>query len=215
MKLNINENPSARVKNALLGDTTGKIKTFAVLSVENPMGAEFTRSVNKERMDRLKKDLVNFGIQYTKIKGNYGNKENPLILYNLSYKDILHFASKFGQESFFFAQNDFPAIITYYATDYKPEEDEDLNTLVIPPKTYRNIETSGNISNEKDAEDFFSRHGDLKFKFDMDYFKESVEAVCGSIINENYEYYIKRTVDDRLTPHGRINARRHSRRKDW
>lgn len=204
MKLHIEENSSTRVKRALFGDITDKIKTFAVLTAENPMGAEFTRSVNRERMDRLKKELALYHIQYTKIKGNYGNKENSLMLYNLSYKDALHFASEYGQESFFFARNDFPAIVTYYQTAYEPTEDDDLNNLVIPPETYEKKETSRNISNEKDAEDFFSRHGDFKFKFDMDYFKESAEKISESIVNPQC---LRRATSDNFTAHGRIMAR--------
>lgn len=214
MKLNINEIPSKEVKNALLGDTTGKIKTFAILSAENPMDIPLNMTENKERIDKFKSYMINLGLQYIKITGMYNHKENSFVIYNISYNDALFLASKFAQKSFFFAKNDFPAVITYYETSFKLKAKDDIKTLIVPKNTYREIETSREIVNKKDANNFFSRYGDFKY-FDMNYFKESVEAVCGSIINEKYEYYIKRAVDDRLTPWGRAIARRHSRRKDW
>lgn len=192
-----------QVKSALFGDNTGKIKTFAVLSAENPMSVKLSRHENKERMDRIESDMKNLGLQYTKITGMYNNKENLFVIYNISYKDALHFASVYAQESFFFAENNYPAIVIYYETTYKLKPEDDIKTLIVPEETYKKI------SEQKDVEDYFSRYG--SFEFDMDYFNESVEEVRKSIINEDYEYYINRAVDDNLTPRGRANARRKAR----
>ena len=40
-------NQFKRVKNVLFGDTSGKIKTFAIISPENPMGISYSRKKMK------------------------------------------------------------------------------------------------------------------------------------------------------------------------
>lgn len=54
-----------RVKNALFGDTSGKIKTFAIISPENPMGINYSREENEERLMRFKNDLRFGSYSYT------------------------------------------------------------------------------------------------------------------------------------------------------
>ena len=49
-----------RVKNALFGDTSGKIKTFAIISPENPMGISYSRKENEKRLIQFK-DYLRFG----------------------------------------------------------------------------------------------------------------------------------------------------------
>ena len=49
-----------RVKNALFGDTSGKIKTFAIISLENPMGISYSRKENEKRLIQFK-DYLQFG----------------------------------------------------------------------------------------------------------------------------------------------------------
>ena len=53
-------NQFKRVKNALFGDTSGKIKTFAIISPENPMGISYSRKENEKRLIQFK-DYLRFG----------------------------------------------------------------------------------------------------------------------------------------------------------
>ena len=91
-----------RVKNALFGDTSGKIKTFAIISPENPMGINYSREENEERLMRFKNDLRFGSYSYTQIKGKYDNVEHSFLIINIRLQDAKAYASAFRQESFFF-----------------------------------------------------------------------------------------------------------------
>lgn len=198
MKLRINENPNSRVKQALFGDSSGKIRTFAVLSAENPMGMKNSVAENNKNTAELKSKLKELGVQYVPIEGKYGNIEHSFMLFNIAREDAQYLAEWFEQESFFFGINSSPATLIYYETS---ESD---------PSNYRKVEESNNITNESDADDFFSRHGDFKFKFDLDYFKESVKVIASKIINEDA---LEKSIQENRTMKSRFIHRLNSRRK--
>jgi hypothetical protein len=198
MKLQIYENPNSRVKQALFGDSSGKIRTFAVLSAENPMGMKNSASENNKNTAELKSKLKELGVQYVPIEGKYGNIEHSFMLFNIAREDAQYLAEWFEQESFFFGINGSPATLIYYETS---ESD---------PSKYRKVEESKNITNESDADDFFSRHGDFKFKFDLDYFKESVKVIASKIINEDA---LEKSIQEDRTMKSRFIHRLNSRRK--
>lgn len=198
MKLQIYENPNSRVKQALFGDSSGKIRTFAVLSAENPMGMKNSASENNKNTAELKSKLKELGVQYVPIEGKYGNIEHSFMLFNIAREDAQYLAEWFEQELFFFGINGSPATLIYYETS---ESD---------PSKYRKVEESKNITNESDADDFFSRHGDFKFKFDLDYFKESVKVIASKIINEDA---LEKSIQENRTMKSRFIHRLNSRRK--
>ena len=198
MKLRIYENPNSRVKQALFGDSSGKIRTFAVLSAENPMGMKNSASENNKNTAELKSKLKELGVQYVPIEGKYGNIEHSFMLFNIAREDAQYLAEWFEQESFFFGINGSPATLIYYETS---ESD---------PSKYRKVEESKNITNESDADDFFSRHGDFKFKFDLDYFKESVKVIASKIINEDA---LEKSIQEDRTMKSRFIHRLNSRRE--
>lgn len=198
VRLRINENPNSRVKQALFGDSSGKIRTFAVLSAENPMGMKNSAAENNKNTAELKSKLKELGVQYVPIEGKYGNIEHSFMLFNIAREDAQYLAEWFEQESFFFGINGSPATLIYYETS---ESD---------PSKYRKVEESKNITNESDADDFFSRHGDFKFKFDLDYFKESVKVIASKIINEDA---LEKSIQEDRTMRSRFIHRLNSRRK--
>lgn len=178
---------------ALFGDPSGRIKTFAIVSPENPIGAlgsededfranflkyvENPNEYNKERLDNLKKELVAKQIQktgdtalkqgafrYVPLKGHYGESERSFIIFNLTLKDAKTVARDYGQESFFFA-NVFPdhSDIGYFLTDNHC-------------KTYELKEISRTITDETDADDFFSKFGS-KFRINMKEFGDELPEI--------------------------------------
>ena len=184
----LKENSSTRLKKALFGDITGKISTFALLTAENPLGKEISAEENNKRTKRLKEYCKKLGIQYVPVEGSFGNIEHSLMLFNLAQKDAEFLAKKFGQLSFFFGKTanvigtedrNTSSTIAYYATDDGG-------------KTYVLKEKSDRIKDEKDAEDFFSRHGDFKFSINMDIFNEEFVPMKD-----------ERSIDDSLTVKGR------------
>lgn len=184
----IKENSNTRVKKALFGDVTGKISTFALLTAENPLGKELSAKENNKRTARLKEYCKKLGIQYIPIEGSFGNIEHSFMLINLAQKDAEFLAKKFNQLSFFFGKTtnvvnsedrNTASVISYYQTDDNC-------------KSYSLIEKSDKIDNKKDAEDFFSRHGDFKFSINMDVFNEDLKPLTDL-----------RSIDDSLTIKGR------------
>lgn len=178
---------------ALFGDPSGRIKTFAIVSPENPIGAlgsededfranflkyvENPNEYNKERLDNLKRELVSKQIQktgdtalkygafrYIPLKGHYGDSERSFMIFNLTLKDAKTIARDYGQESFFFA-NVFPdhSDIGYFLTDNHC-------------KTYELKEISRTITDETDADDFFSKFGS-KFRINMKEFGDEIPEV--------------------------------------
>lgn len=177
------------LKKFLLGDNTEKIKTFAVMTDINPTDIE-------KVPNGFKWYLSNLGLQYEEINRNVGTV--IFILYNLAYNDAVHLASRFAQKFFFFAENTFPASIVYYE--------------VSSGDRYIKKDFMENVTRTEVAEEFFSRCGTSEVRFDL---KRSAfaEKICNSIINENYEYYLKRATDDNLIIRSRAMARRNARRK--
>ena len=127
-------------------------------------------------------------MEYIKVKGQYGSPENSLFIINPALSDLEKIASKFGQESFIFAQNtkdgDFSFDAGYYEMDLdgfrkskmqdklKANPDYKLPTDIRYKKSY----TKNNIIDQKDAEDFFTSidtHG-RKFKFQIPFFEATI-----------------------------------------
>ena len=171
MKLKIEENTSTRVKKSLFGDVTKKIKTFAILTAENPMGKELSAADNNKNIEELKRLLKRMSIQYIPIEGHFGNnKEHSFLLVNLSLNDTKKLANTFKQLSFFYGVTKPVAIngdrhtasnITYYETNSINDE-------------YEAKDTSEDIVNAKDFKDYYSRYGDFKFAINMDIFNEDL-----------------------------------------
>ena len=167
----INANSNTRVKKALFGDITGKIKTFAILSPENPMGMKISSAENNKRIKQLKQYLKEMNIQYIPIEGSYGSIEHSFLLINLALSDAEFLAKKFEQESFFYGKTT--------EVDVESDDRHTASTFgyyeISDGKTYRLLEESNKIENMQDAEDFFSRHGDYKWSIIMDIFSSTYD----------------------------------------
>ena len=146
----------------MFDDITGMIKTWALLTPES------TPEENNKKLKKFKELMKRMYIQYIPVEGHYGNKEHSFMLFNLRLKDAENIAKIFQQESFFFAKTVTPsedddnrhtaAHITYYETNDGA-------------KTYKPIDKGRDIESLEDAEDYFTRHGDLKFTINMSVFE--------------------------------------------
>ena len=164
-KLDENSNRFRRLRRALFGDDTGKIKTFAILSPENPMGIEATSEENTRALNELKKTLRILGLTYTPIRGSYGNKENSFAIFNCSLTDAKKLAGTYKQESFFWGKTSTGSNsrIGYYKTENGGA-------------TYSLVEVSDVITYEDEATDFFSKFG-IKFRINMREIGEEVPEI--------------------------------------
>ena len=183
-----NSNKYRRVKKALFGDKNGRIKTFAIISPCNPNAEQLSAEENNKRVDSFKKTLNDGHFPYTQFKGKYGNDEKSFLIVDISQEQARHFAELYGQESFFWGTNnkDKNSTISYY-------ERKSPNS----PK-YDLIETSDTIEDASDAEDFFSKYGDIKFQIKMDYFEDfdipevDEELLEKSFNTPGFNGYVKR-----------------------
>lgn len=165
-----------RVKNALFEDASGKIKTFAIISPENPMGMSYSKKENEERLIQFKNDLRFGSYSYTQIKGKYNNIEHSFLIVNIRLQDAKAYASAFRQESFFFGQvTQNGSIISYYKTPWGKEKAMDKRNLKIT-MPYNLIETSDKIINAETEDDFYSKFG-VKFRIDMSCFNEKLNYI--------------------------------------
>lgn len=188
-----NSNRYRRLKKGLFGDPSGKIKTFAIISAENPLGwknsteEEFKQRFvqwfddkklyNKQSVDRIESTILlhkieetgNTGLRYggfvyVPLKGKYGDLEKSYIIFNLTLSDAKTIASDYGQESFFFANvKEDKSTIAYYVTSDGC-------------KTYKLVDVSETISDETDARDYFSKFG-FKFRINMREFGDEIPEI--------------------------------------
>ena len=176
-----------KVKAALSGEND-LIKTWGIITAENPLGLEFPKEINAKRDKNLRAKLANSNTEYMKVKGQYGNPENSLFVINPALKDMEKMASEFGQESFIFATNtkdgEFSFDAGYYEMGISDAEKEKLKQKLqddpeykIPKTiTYKKSITKKRIINQKDADDFFTSiktHG-RNFKFQIPFFESTI-----------------------------------------
>lgn len=194
-KLDENSNRYRRLNKALFGDPSGKIKTFAIISPENPLGweqstekefkdkyAKWTgnpQKFNKGQLDEIKstvllhkiKDNGNLtmqygGFKYVPLKGKFeGNYENSFLIFNIPVADAKAIARGYGQLSFWWGKVN--------TTENKPSSIAyyETNNACI---TYKLVEVSDTIVSMQDAEDMFSKYG-YKFRIALSYFGDNVE----------------------------------------
>ena len=226
-KISIEENSNRyrRVKRALFGDPSGKIKTFAIISPENPLGLENTtdeewrekykkwknnpREYNKQSLDSLKNELLADrikkngdttmkmgGFNYVQIKGKYGDNERTFIIFNIPLADAKAIATNYGQESFFWGK-----VSNEEGTPSTIGYYETTNAC----KTYNLVEVSNTIYDATDAEDFFSKYG-FKYRIGMREFGDDVPE-----ITDTKEF--EESFDEKRTFMSRALHRRQSKAK--
>ena len=177
-----------KVKQALTGNND-LIKSWGIITAENPIGMEFPSDVNKKRDTALRSSLAQANQEYIKVKGQYGNPENSLFVINPSLADMKKIASNYGQESFIFATNskdeeDFSFDAGYYEMDvddtkkdiWKKRFEKDPEYKIETTVPYKKSITKNRIINQKDADDFFTSiasHG-RKFKFQIPFFESTI-----------------------------------------
>lgn len=180
-----------KTSKALFGDYSNKIKTFGIVSAENPNGKELSSNENVRRTNQLKQRLKTMVLQFKKLYGVYKeNKERSFIIFNCSLNEMKELAKDFGQESFFFGttkmiDNNSDERKTSSSISYYQRDDEN--------SPYELIETSDDIITDIDFNDFYSKHRGLNFKIDMDFFKEELESLKTPYSEELLE---KTTNDD-------------------
>ena len=99
----INEKKFNQLKSLMLG-FRDNINSFSIITAENPMGKEYSKKENIIRNQELENNIRNGGYGYNRIKGKYGNIENPFLIYNISVGNLLRLALEYKQESVIYSK---------------------------------------------------------------------------------------------------------------
>lgn len=153
----LHENPMTRMKQALTGIDSG-IRSFGIMTAENPMGQKYTKKQNIERQQSFQQHLQEGLFQYIRIKGKYGNLENPFVILNINIDELLTLGAKYDQESVIFARNYFDYVEFQYW-----EQSGDGN--------FKLLDTSDYFTTLDDPEDFYSYKRDWKFNIPFPIFE--------------------------------------------
>lgn len=198
-ELEATEGSLTRVKRAIYGDSKGRIRTFAIISPDNPMGKKATPQENNKARKEFKDTLRAGYYQYTPIKGQYNDPEQSYFIFNISFKGAEYLAKTFKQESFIFGQQlNNESKIFYYQTDrdsYEKEGKIDYNQSCL----------SKGVNLMDTAKDMFSKKNGFKYSFDFDF--DNMEFLPSS----NQQAF-EQSLDDRYSGKSQYYARIKSQR---
>lgn len=103
MKRQINESGFSRLMQMMSG-MVPNVKTFAIITWENPMAIQISNEENNVLNNKLKKLLKGGNWAYRQIKGKYGSVENPFVINNINENDAISIGLKGQQESIIFGE---------------------------------------------------------------------------------------------------------------
>lgn len=195
----------------------GRVKTFAIISAENPMGLPFSREENNKRDEKFKDELRSGNYSYNIQKGMYGQKENSFMVYNISLNSAYSISQKYAQESFFYCEFDEKGLrFDYYSCAYNGRKERYLKTSDYHSIKYDFIESSYAFT---DKGDYYTAIGrNFKFSIQMKEFGNVADALTKSIndkmVERGYtddivESYISDCVSDSVSSYSQWKLRGH------
>ena len=173
-----------QLKDAVQGKSP-LVRSWGVMTSENPMGKPVKRTVNREIVLQCKQALKKRGLEYIPVKGRYGGDENSLFVLNPLLKDMMELSRQSDQESFIFATcDDGECNMGYYETGqgYSP---------------YILKHSRNHVVGMDDAEDFFTSvkaRSKRAFKFQIPFFdgQDATSVSSESIVNTLEHYVMER-----------------------
>lgn len=165
-----------RAINALQGKNK-RVKTFAILTAENPMGDKTDPAENKELRERLINTLNQGRYFWYKVKGKYGNYENSIMVFNITEEAAVRLGRDFRQHGIIWCEKKNEGKMEYHLWE-RPDD-----------KKLVKVETKTVYDDLTDADDFYTKISKgFKFSIPFDFYKESVES-------EELDRYITESVD--------------------
>lgn len=208
------------------GDLIGiskHVRTFAILTAENPFAQRLSRSANRERNDSLERSLKEMNFVFRKVNGFYGtedgdgNSERSYCVYNISLSSAKYLAAKFNQQSFVFGEasdGDFGdgyrgnrMAYSFYAYRQRKydeaferfrKDNEGVEEEIF--RRYPKFDGANYVKvDEKrtfdtNREDVYSRKNDFRFTIPFDFFSDEDAIAVGREIDE----CAKRVGEDRF-----------------
>lgn len=211
------------LKHELFG-TDEFVRSFAVLTAENPMTVTVSREMNKELNDSLEETLKSGHYVYRHLNGQYGSKEHSYLIVNISIMDAKRIAAMFGQQSFIHAYKSdngddsgktrmtyrFFALRDGMLNRCRDEYRKTGNIPQIPLNAYVQTDSRNGVILPKDGDNVFSRKNSFRFRIPFEVMtatesetEKSVVVECKSSCDRIGEKAFMRllndTFDDSLT----------------
>ncbi len=165
------------------------VKTFCIMSAENPMGDELPPEDNAKRRSELEIYLSNANYPWFRIKGKYGNEEKSHMIYNITRSDAERLGKMFNQESIIFSELDNDGEIHYLYLEKGKDGD------------YQETHRRDEYIDMSDADDFFSKIS-RKSKFQIPFFDGSDDEAA-EMIAEHFKR-INEKVDSKFIDESRL-----------
>jgi len=90
------------------------IDSFAIITAEHPMAQKLSDDENKKLNNKLESKLLSGRYGYKKIRGKYGNLENPFFINRISKADALRLGKEFNQESIVYGEKNKRGGMNFY-----------------------------------------------------------------------------------------------------
>lgn len=115
----------ARAMEMMLG-LVPTVKSFGIITAENPMGKKLPVQENNERNLQLAKNLRSAHLGFIQIKGKYGYLENPYFIPNIAKDEIIDFGLRYSQEAVIWGATEAKGLGTFY---YIETRNKDITRL--------------------------------------------------------------------------------------
>ena len=89
----VNESGYSRVATIMRG-LVPSVKTFSILTAENPNGIKQDKDINRIKNNELEKRLRSMNLGFIKVKGQYGSEENSFFIPKYNNKNAMAYMSK-------------------------------------------------------------------------------------------------------------------------
>ena len=166
------------------------VKTFCIMSAENPKGEALPPEENAKRRNELETYLSNANYPWFRIKGKYINDEKSHMIYNITRSEAERLGKMFNQEGIIFSELDADGAIHYLYLE-KGDNGE-----------YQKTHERNEYIDMSNADDFFSRIS-RKFKFQIPFFDGSDEETAEMMAEHINK--INEKVDSKFIDESRLN----------
>ena len=165
----LDEGSYSKLLRSLAGLEEG-IHSVGIITAENPMAQKFSNKDNKNKNKELARNLRDLGYGFYQVKGKYGNEENPLVVPNITKKDLIFLGEYFEQDSVIYVEK---------------TENGSIAELIETHGDLKTVSTSVVLPIAQNEDDFYTLYKGRKFTipFFDDFFKDK-ELVKGRVIDK-------------------------------
>ena len=178
----LNESGYPRLLQIMAG-VVPTVKTFGIITAENPMGVDFPKKENANRNDNLKKMLNRGHYGYNQVKGMYGFLENPFFVRNITRGAIEQYGKDFDQKAVIWGEVKSHMVLK----DETVKTPADVTIYYLGDRDYLKDDFKVGSSRHifqyigKEATDFYSEYKGRKFIIPFfDDSKENIESILSA-----------------------------------